>query len=194
MNKKIISYIVFYFLAIFLIYYLITDHATDFEDFLGNIENRLIKFEKINFTSFLEKSNCCSFSKDSLEVNIEFSKFKKIKICNNRTKRIYQLNELPENFLKDFYEVKNICDDLNISDVHKEPVFQTIEFVFNLKHIKKSTIPVWNDEKIRRRDTHDGILIYDVNNVNEKDNYYLKIKDKWYYYHCEERLMDNCCD
>ncbi|MEI7485211.1 MAG: hypothetical protein WCK13_10930 [Ignavibacteriota bacterium] len=62
-----------------------------------------------------------------------------------------------------------------------------IEYIFNIKHIKTETIPNWNKKLEGKEDDYDGYLIYDVNNIREKDNSYLKLKDKWYFEYYERR-------
>jgi len=187
MNKKLIRLYLFLIISISLIVYLRWDRRIPFQEFCDNVEKKLPEIENINFKCYRDIRSVYTFYQDTIYANFYRNLFGKVKIYDWTKNRAYSKDELPESFYKDLGKVEHICDDLDIYDLMKDSLNKEIEFIFNIKYIKTETIPKWDKKLDGKEDDYDGYLVYDVNNIREKDNYYLKLKDKWYFEYYERR-------
>ncbi len=189
MNKKIVSIIVFSIFSVLLTYYTFKDNSIPFQVFCNRIENKLSEIEKIKFKHFRNLGGKYIFVQDTIFTELSYNIFKGVKIYDNYKHRYCDLDELPKSYYEDFKEVKQICDDLDIYDLHKDSVNSEIEFIFDIKYIKTGTIPNWDRKNDSKKDDYDGFLVFDVNNELEKNTSFYKLKDKWYFEYHERRPL-----
>jgi hypothetical protein len=190
MNKKIVLVLVFFAFTLLLIFYTHWDSSLPLQEYFNNIENRLHEIEKTDFSYYGKLNHLYYFHKDTVDVNIIYNIFNKVEIRDYKTYKLYNLEELPESFYKDFLKVKNFCDELDVSDISKDSLNKRIDFRFKLKLVKSETIPNWNKKFERKKYSFNGTITYDVNSEKEKDSLYYKLKDKWYFYYGRLREDD----
>lgn len=187
MNKQIIYLIIVIIISASLVYFFQTDNSIPITEFCVNIENRFYEVKNINFSYYKNIQSGYSYYQDSFFVRIRYNIFHKIEIRDYSKIRYYRLDELPSNFIDNFNKIKRICDGLDVYQISKDSINEKTEFIFNIKYIRTETIPNWDKKLDNKKDEYDGILIYDVNNIHEKDNNYYKLKDKWYFEYHERR-------
>ena len=146
MNKKNIFTVIFFIFPLLLFSCFQKDNSVNLLGFFSNVENKFSEIEKINFRYYRNYNNEYLFSKSSVFAFLVYNKSDEVKITDFYNGKQYDLKDLPENYYKDFQEVKRICDGLNVYEIIKDSLNRKMEFLFNIKYVKTETIPKWNQK------------------------------------------------
>lgn len=185
MNKKLtLSFLIFSFV---LFSCMKKENKESFGDLLDKIKNNLTEIENIKFRSINKYNNKYLFLKESLGIVFDYSYPSKVRIIGYENELKYDVKDLPENYYKDFQNIKKIFDFLNIHDIVKDSLDGQIEFIFDLDSINTVNIPNWDKKLDGKENRYDGEIVFDAKNELEKNHSFSKLSDKWYFCYYEKR-------